>query len=586
VTAARRLAGPLAAGLAVAAYAAAFRRYGLYDAADEGLLLAQAWRTLAGQVPHVDFHTGYGSLYFALEARLLALGGVEAIRWGLVAVHGATAACCYALARRLAGAPLAAAAVALEVAFFLPVAPAWGAPFNVPYPAWYAGLASAAAALLLAGGAPLLGHASAGALGALLFAVKPNSGLLLLGGAAAAAVLGDGRGGGAGLLGTAVLALLGLGAVVLVAPTGLGTTACALVPPVLALAALGRRRGVPDREAGPALAAQAVAALVVGAAGVGPLVVALGPLGFAREMLLLGSGVAGLYSFPLPWSAGVAGAAGIVAFVRPRLGVAAGLVALAVAVMAGAVDGVTMPIALRLGGEQAAVAVVPLALWGALAVVSREGGRALAAVTAVGAVAALQLYPRADLAHVMPLAPLVLPPALFLWGRASRAWRVVAVAVPLALAAGRIAPTAAVLARMARGDVAEVRLGATKLVVERAGAERLTALGAAVDAVDARSAPEDRVLGFPACAAVAFFARRLPAGPHDYFHPGRPDRAEAAALAARFDLDPPPLAVTCRSHDPDLERAWEYYPEMVSLLATRYDPVVARDSVNVLTRRR
>ena len=35
---------PMVAGLAVAAYVAAFRGYGLYDLADEGLLLAQAAR--------------------------------------------------------------------------------------------------------------------------------------------------------------------------------------------------------------------------------------------------------------------------------------------------------------------------------------------------------------------------------------------------------------------------------------------------------------------------------------------------------------------------------------------------------------
>src|SRR5207237_769005 len=79
-------AAPLAAGLVVAAYTAALRRYGVFDPVDEGLLLVQALRTAHGQVPYVDFHTGYGPLYFRLQAWLLEAGGWDAIRWGLVAV--------------------------------------------------------------------------------------------------------------------------------------------------------------------------------------------------------------------------------------------------------------------------------------------------------------------------------------------------------------------------------------------------------------------------------------------------------------------------------------------------------------------
>ena len=77
---ARRADAPLAAGLVVAAYAAALRPYGIFDYVDEGLLLVQALRAARGQVPYVDFHTGYGPLYFRLQAWLLAAGGWAAIR--------------------------------------------------------------------------------------------------------------------------------------------------------------------------------------------------------------------------------------------------------------------------------------------------------------------------------------------------------------------------------------------------------------------------------------------------------------------------------------------------------------------------
>src|SRR6185369_12262265 len=98
----------LAAGLAVAVYVACLRRYGIFDPADEGLLLVQAWRTAHGQMPYVDFHTGYGPLYFRLQSILVAAGGLAAVRWMLVLIHGAAAAFLYALARRLCGPALAA----------------------------------------------------------------------------------------------------------------------------------------------------------------------------------------------------------------------------------------------------------------------------------------------------------------------------------------------------------------------------------------------------------------------------------------------------------------------------------------------
>src|SRR5439155_1585351 len=168
VSSARRADAPLAAGLVVAAYAAALRPYGIFDYVDEGLLLVQALRAARGQVPYVDFHTGYGPLYFRLQAWLLAAGGWDAIRWALVAVQGAAGALLFVLARRLAGPALAWAAVALEVAFFLPVAPGRGAPFNAPYPAWYAGLAGVALAVPLAAGfVAVAGAAFAPALAAL-----------------------------------------------------------------------------------------------------------------------------------------------------------------------------------------------------------------------------------------------------------------------------------------------------------------------------------------------------------------------------------------------------------------------------------
>ena len=315
---ARRAAAPLAAGLVVAAYAAALRRYGVFDYVDEGLLLVQALRTARGQVPYVDFHTGYGPLYFRLQAWLLAAGGWDAIRWALVAVHGAGGALLFVLARRLAGPALAWAAVALEVAFFLPVAPGRGAPFNVPYPAWYAGLAGVALAVLLGGGAPARPWraAVAGVIAGAVTAMKPNSGVLLAAGAAAAVVLGEVRDGGGASLARAVLALVALAVVALVLPSGFTLAAWVLVPPVVGLAALGARRGITDADALRRLAALAAGFVAVAGAAFAPALAALGPGGLARE---IGAGVAALYALPFPWPAAVAAAAGLAMFaVRGR----------------------------------------------------------------------------------------------------------------------------------------------------------------------------------------------------------------------------------------------------------------------------
>ena len=584
MSAARGGAAPLAAGLVVAAYTAALRRYGVFDPVDEGLLLVQALRTAHGQVPYVDFHTGYGPLYFRLQAWLLAAGGWDAIRWALVAVQGASGALLFVLARRLAGPALAWAAVALEVAFFLPVAPGRGAPFNAPYPAWYAGLAGVALAVLLGGEAPARPWraAVAGVIAGVVAAMKPSSGLLLAAGAVAAVVLGEVRDGRGGSVARAVLALVALAAAALVLPTGFTVAAWVLVPPVVALAALGARRGVADADALRRLVPLAAGFLAVAGAAFAPALAALGPGGLARE---IGAGVAGLYALPFPWPAGVAAAAGLAVFAVRSRGVGAlALAALALAVGAG-VAGAGAPLpALRLGAEQAAFALVPLTLWSALAELRRGGDAAPLAPSALAATAALQLYPRADFVHLMPLGVLLLPLALRVWARLPLPPRAL-IALPLVVAAVRFAPTGLVLGRLASGRITHVALGATHLVIDPTHAEPLQAIARAAAAVRA-VAPEEEVLAFPACGIVLFVAERSPAGPHDYFFPGRPDRAEADALATRLAAAPPPLAVTCAAADTALANAWGSYPALVALLTSRYHEVLAAPPFTVRARDR
>jgi len=139
VSSARRADAPLAAGLVVAAYAAALRPYGIFDYVDEGLLSCRRCARRGGRC-RTRLHTGYGPLYFRLQAWLLAAGG-----WMCDPLGAGRRAGCVgraALRARRAGWPARRSPGRRwrsRSPSSCPFAPGRGAPVqSAPYPALYA----------------------------------------------------------------------------------------------------------------------------------------------------------------------------------------------------------------------------------------------------------------------------------------------------------------------------------------------------------------------------------------------------------------------------------------------------------------
>lgn len=198
-----RLAGGLMLVLPVA-YFAALAVYGL-NIDDEGTLLYQIYRTYLGQLLYVDFHAGYTPGLFYWNAGLYALFGVNVVvlRLCLAVVNGLSVYCMYWLARRLGAGALSAATAGFLYVAFIPFFDGQFAAFNIPYPIWYVTLFWLLGVICAVrwwdegrGGWWL----PAGLCAGVVFAFKPNSGLLNLAGLLIALVLlerpSSGSGGG------------------------------------------------------------------------------------------------------------------------------------------------------------------------------------------------------------------------------------------------------------------------------------------------------------------------------------------------------------------------------------------------------
>ncbi len=154
--------------------------YGI-QVGEDGDMLYQAYATWRGQLPYLDFSTGYTPLYFYWHALLFRLFGVDAlvIRVSTAVANTLTLILMYRLAAELVRPRLALLA---PLAFLagLQVFPGEFCAFNIPYPAWYnvtLWLGSLMALVAYARSSRRVFLIIAGLLAGISFSMKPNTGL-------------------------------------------------------------------------------------------------------------------------------------------------------------------------------------------------------------------------------------------------------------------------------------------------------------------------------------------------------------------------------------------------------------------------
>jgi hypothetical protein len=616
--------------------------YGVH-VGEDGDLLYQIFATFKGQVPYIDFASGYTPGYFYWHAMLFRLLGVDALvtRLSVATANAASVYLLYLLAARMVSPAMALLAPLAFIGSVLAY-PGEFCTFNVPYPAWYnialwlGSLAAVAAyvdhgrarALLLAG---LLAGAS--------FSVKPNVGLFNIA-ALSFFVLwwhspasGEGRWTRRAWWALAAATALG---VIAVFRAQLFAREFRLFPlPLLALVvvlAFNARHSVGRRGFPRA------AAMLLGGCAVPTLpwlvyfFFRLGLSRFLVEVLMIGSPHESAFFIPHrflggPWdmgmlliAVGLVLAPALVRWLRlpgwlPLLGVVvtAGAAAWYVVFRAPMPEGFQLAVASRI--HDLAFFIVQVVNWGGIAVLARETMRdpnrrsrffaTLVLITISATAMLLGLYPRTDFMHLVISSPASLILGTVLLDRVVRRWRAalpdtllwrratdVLLVGPPALTACVLAAPAVSLALtlsghylgVSQGDLVRLNLPRASLILEPNNQHRFFGLRDAARYIEQHTLAQDFVFPFPNLNMLCFLSGRLNPVWKGYFNPGFPDHGDEADIVRGLRAQVPALVVSLHQHEM-LMAAPVYYLLLRDFVTSNYELVARFGSYAILGRR-
>jgi len=594
------------------AYLLLLRPYG-FQLEDEGTLLSWFDRAMRGERPYLDFHTGYTPGFFAFGTAVFSAFGTSAtaMRAVLAVINALAAAGLTEATRRLTGNALAPIPALVWLAF-VPVYAGEFAAFNIPYPTWPVTLAWVVLALAMLGWverqrALLLVLSGLAAAAAMWF--RPNSGAFALAATTwivvAVAARRSSRDRSAAI---AAAAFMAAGVWYTFEFRVTGTDAFVHLLPAFAIAALctgslALRLRDDDHDHDHDRAPGATASLAILAASfllptlawTLPLLDRLGLDAFVYEVFLVGADYQTLYYVPHPKPEPYA-----IMVVTAMLAIAFGgyLVArrrvnpLPVLLVVAAVGGAVKLMLLREGTapegllrsivaqlENASFWLAALSSFGAAAwlwqVPAAElqrspRARAMLVLAPLSVAMYAQLFPRSDFMHQVTAVPLTAVVACGLLGRVASWWargdwpagwdsprlvrraiQVAATAILLLVFSEKIAGPLEAMSKSAPSTPMPPRLD---VHVETAAGDELEAIARTVAFLRANTDDGEALWSFPATSGVLFAAGRTNLAPHDYWYPGRPDRAEETRVFAMLREQRPRFVVT-------LGRGWNFFAE-------------------------
>jgi hypothetical protein len=617
--------------------------YGLH-VGEDGDILYEAFATFRGQLPYIDFSTGYTPGYFYWHAALFHLFGVDALVLRLAAAvsNALTLWLLYLLAARVVR-PGLALLPPLVFAASLPVYPGEFCSFNVAYPAWYNitfWLASIAVIDVYARRDRASAALAAGLLAGLNFAFKPNVGLFNI--AALSVFLSWWHAPAASTtrLDRAAwwtVTVATLAGVVAIFGVDVVSRKFALFPlPFLATAGalLVLARSTSGR---PGFVRGAIA-LFLGFAipnvpWVAYFLARLGVRGFMHDVLLIGSSYEPFFYIPYrllfsPWDLGVI-LVGIALYVVPlairrgRLPFWAPFVAgVAGTALVGAYVGFLAP--MRYGFQAAVVSrvqdlaffLVPLVNWAGLAlicahVVGRrrrltETDALLALLIVSGPALSLGMHPRSDFMHLLISAPATMIVGAVLLAELAQHWQDAmpdrrhwrwavsgALAIPVVVVAVVLAAPGVGLATRLYGHylglrpdaLARLDLPHATFVREPGETREFANLHAIATYVSEHTRPDEYVFPFPNLSLICFLSGRLNPTAKGYFIAGYPDHYTESAIVSGMRERLPAMVVTLTEHQIFVLTAPAYYFLIREFVKEHFTPVAQIGPYLVLVHR-